>query len=222
MKISINKTEYEVPFDPNVITLGEYISYYEKYGKDLEAGLKKIFEKEYEDSDDRITELDNHLDLEAISWFSFWSNLDLSVIKDTPDGFVIINAYKTMRYLLRQEEEIQLPKIYSWRGEEWAIQDFKLNPASEMSFNEVITSKEVTMQLNKLGEGKIKSLVYLSAIFFRKVDEKFIDQMIYEDSERLALMYQLPLSYAMNISFFLRVCVYSWMKTFQSLEQEVA
>lgn len=214
MKVKINQKDYEIPFDPNLITLKDYIDYYNQYGNKLDAEVKEVLNATYENEEDKIIVLDNLFDKQALAWFSFWTKLDLLELANTPNAMPLINSFRTLKYLLRESEDaVELPKKFTWKGDLWQIQDFKVNPQSEMSFNEIITSKEVMRQMFELEGGKMLSLLYLSAIFFRKVGEPYIDSMIHENSERLKLMSELPLTYALNVSFFLNICVSFWKIT---------
>ena len=129
-----------------------------------------------------------------------------------------------MRYILKEsvEQVLELPLEIEWQGEIWSIQDFNVNPASEMSFNEIITSKEVMRQIMAVGKGRWDALPYLCAIFFRKKGEAFSDDLIYEGSDRMELMKQLPMEYALQVAFFLTNCVSFWSSTLVSSEEKEA
>jgi hypothetical protein len=222
MKIKINEREYEVPFDPNVITLDQYIAYYDKYGKDLDEELDKLRETKYDFEEDKYIAIDNHLDKEAISWFSFWTKVDLFEVKDMKSIIQLLTQYKVMKNLFHNEERESEEKLYEdiqWHGETWRIQDWKINPSNEMSFNEIITSKEIMRQIRKFGKGRWIALKYLCVVFLRKQNEKFIDQLVWENSERMNEIGSLPLSYALRVGFFLRNCVITLTRSFQYFHQ---
>lgn len=221
MEILINNNIYNIPFDPLVITLGEYIDYLNLYGKELTKKFENAIK--IEDLESRTIVLDNLLDEEAISWFSYWSKVDLLHAKSISGVRELLNLYRGLRYLISiNEENCDFSKEITWNGEIWEIQDFKINPASEMSFNEIVTSKEIQSQMHQLGANKFETLLYLSAIFFRKKGEAFKDEFVYENSERLNLMRELPLAYAMNVSLFLIVCANTYNQHLESLEKEAA
>jgi len=54
-----------------------------------------------------------------------------------------------------------------------------------------------------LGSGKWESMLRLCAIYLRKKGEEYKEEFLYEDSERLLLMQQLPMNIAMQVGFFL-------------------
>lgn len=209
MEVKINNRTHEIPFDPASITLDQYIDYYNMYGKDLDDQLLKIQESEWENDEEKDEAYDDLLDNEAISWFSYWTKLNLFEAKNTPDIFPILQEYRVMKKLFwdaEAEAEKKFSEVVEWRGFKWYVQDFKINPASKMCATEVVTSKEVMRQIKKFNQGKWIALKYLSIIFFRKENEKFEDEMIYEGSERMKLIGELPVNLAMRVGFFLSSC----------------
>lgn len=217
MQVTINDTAYEVPFDTAQITLGQFIEYQVEYGKDLDKKLKEILDKKYDQDADlqRTMELEDHLDLEALCWYSFWTKFDLIEAKNHPFITPLLEQYRVLRFLLKDENEIipEYPAEFEWKGEEWCISDFKINPANEMSFNEIITSKEVMRQVHAIGGSKWDAMIYLCAVYCRKKDEAFSDELIQEGSERMNELKSLPLRFALSVAFFLSVCVNTWLNT---------
>jgi hypothetical protein len=211
-QVKINNQEFEIPFDPMQIKLDEYIAYYDQYGRKIEEQLKDFQETEWENEEDKVIAYDDYIDNEAIAWFSFWTKIPLKNAKNTPDILPILEHYRIMRSLFwdaQKEAEDRYTEPINWLGEKWVIQDFKVNAVSKMNFNEVTTSKEVMRQVVKFESGKWVALKYLSNIFLRKENEPFTDELILEDSERLRLMGELPVGYAMRVGFFLSSCVSS-------------
>lgn len=227
MQLKINDTVHDVPFDLSIITLEQYLAYYNMYGRELDKHLEQLVAKEFDgDADDAALllqiDIESHLDKEAISWFSYWTKMDLFEVKDFPAIQPLLSEYRVLRFLLKESSEqvVDLPIDVEWNGEVWCIQDFKVNPASEMSFNEIITSKEVMRQIMAIGQCKWDSLPYLCAVFFRKKGEAFSDELIYEGSERMELIKQLPMVYALAVAFFLTSCVNILNNTLVSLEEK--
>lgn len=217
MQVTINHTAYDVPFDLTQITLGQFISYQSEYGKELDKKLKEILEKKYEvDADyQRELELEDHLDLEALCWYSYWTKHDLQEVKSQPFITPLLEQYRVLRYLLKDDDSIikEFPAVFEWQGEWWFISDFKVNPANEMSFNEIITSKEVMRQVHAIGGGRWDGLIYLCAVYCRKKGELFTDELIIDGSERIKELSELPLNYALSVAFFLSVCANIWLAT---------
>lgn len=221
MEITINNKTCEVPFDLMSISLSDFLKYYDEYGRDLDKAMVNLLEKKYEDEDPEINELqkiidlETHIDTEALAWFSFWTKSDLFEVRDEPFIIPVLQNYRLLRHLLKNEENNinEYPLEVTWKSEDWSIQNFIINPASEMSFNEIITSKETMRQIHAVGKRRWDALPYLCAIFFRKKNEAFSDELIQQGGERMELLKTLPLRYAFQIAFFLSCCVNTWKKT---------
>ncbi|MCZ2085368.1 MAG: hypothetical protein LC112_13960 [Flavobacteriales bacterium] len=201
MLLTINGTLHNVPSDISEVTVGKFAEYYDKYGRALDEELVAIFENQ---TDQDLLELDlqQHIDKEALSWYTFFTGYNFFESKDIELTDVLIQ-YRILRTLLKESEtkSRDFPHDADWMDAKWRIQDFRVQPGSTMTFNEVITSKEVVRQITKLGKGKWDALIYLCCIFFRKVDEPFADELT--SGERFKLIEQLPLNYAMSVAFFL-------------------
>lgn len=208
MLIHINGKDIDVPFDAKMITLDKYVQFNQNFGTELDKEFKDIVEKKV-GIEEKSALIDDHLDKEAIYWFSFWTGIKVSEAKKLPDMVKFINSYKTLRFMFKiaEDDASVFPYEFEWEGDTWSIQDFKVNAASEMSFNEIVTSKEVMRQTLDLSQGKWTAMPYLCAIFLRKKDEKFADSLIYENSERLNLFKRLPLQYALYVGFFINCSV---------------
>jgi hypothetical protein len=56
-------------------------------------------------------------------------------------------------------------------------------------------------------------MVKLCAIYFRKKGEPYSEEFLYEDSDRIKLMHELPMNYAMQVGFFLTSSLSFWINT---------
>lgn len=231
MDVIVNDITYDIPFDLSLITLGKFIEYHDLYGRDLDKQLTELLAKKYEGDEEEIElnrsiDIDIHMDNEGLAWFSFWTDHDLFDIRTHAAIPHMLELYRVMRFLLKEtmEDVYELPLSFEWQDEQWLIDDFKVNPSSEMDFNEIITAKEAMRQIYKVGKGKWDGLPYLCAIYLRKKDERFQDEFIHEDGERMTLFKELPLIHALQVAFFLSICVSIWSKTLVSLKspEEVA
>jgi hypothetical protein len=227
MQVTVNDMIHEVPFSWEKVTLGKFVEYYEKYGRDLDKQLTDLLDKKYEGDEQEIElfkamDIENHLDNEALAWYSFWTDADLFEARSQPAITPLLQQYRILRFLLKetQEKVYELPTVIEFANDKWAIMDFKINPASDMSFNEIITSKEAMRQIYKVGQGKWEALPYLCAVFFRIVDEPFEDEFVQEGSDRMELLKSLPLIHAMQVAFFLSICVSTWSKTLAYSKKE--
>ena len=215
MTIEVNGAPCHIPSDTSQITLGKFIEWQNQYGKALDEELLQIVTVETMDDVLLEFDIDQHIDKEARCWYSFWTGADFFALNTVKDVVPLIDQYKMIRTLLKssEQEARDIPAEFSFNGETWAIQDHKVDGKSRMTFNEVITSKEVMRQLVKLGQSRWESLIYLSAIFFRKVGEPYTDILIEEGGERMKLFQELPLSYALHVAFFLNSSVTIWLST---------
>lgn len=239
MTVTINETSHDVPFDFSTITLGKFLAYYEQYGRDLDKRLielqktdyKKLLEaKGFYDVQEEDIELhksmdiDTHIDEEALAWFSFWTGEALYQLKGDALVAPLLTHYRLFRHLTNvsvREPADDFPKIILWNEDQWAIQDFRIGPQSAMVFNEVITAKEIMRQVHAIGKGKWDALPYLCAVFFRKDGEVFSDALIEEGGERMELMQQLPMIYALQVAFFLSISVNIWSNTSVAFPEKV-
>lgn len=223
MQVTVNKKKFDVPFSLEDITLKKFIEYYNEYGRDLDKRLgalqKRDYKKMYGGQAElqKQIDLDNHLDNEAISWYSFWTGLPLKEAKGQAGVQALLTQYRILKYLLIEDEEKakNFPVDVEWNGETWSIQNYTVNAASNMTFNEIITSKEIMRQISSMELGKWDAMPYLCSVFFRKKGEAFTDKMVEENSERTALIMDLPMNHVLKVSFFLIFCAITWKNTSQ-------
>lgn len=228
MEVIINGAAHEVPFDPAAILLEDFIAYHKEYGKDLDIKLNEILDKIYtgeeeEQTAQRNLDLEDHLDTEGLCWYSFWTKFDLLESRQHPSIIPLLSQYRVLRHLLRNTEDVaadSFPVDIDWNGETWHIADFKINPTSEMSFNEIITSKEIMRQVHSIGAGKWEGMPYLCAVYLRRKGETFTDDLVQDGGERMGLFRKLPLNIAMTVAFFLNICVSIWSKALASFQDE--
>lgn len=196
MLININGTEHNVPSDVSQISLGKFVEWYDTHGRTLDEELTAIIET----SDEPDIDLSLHIDKEALSWYSFFTGFDFFKCEDIELTDILLQ-YRILRDLIKESENEsrEFPASIDWNEEKWAIQDYRVVPGSLMSFNEVITGKEVIRQISKIGKGKWEALAYLCCIYLRKENELYSDDLL----ERVELMNTLPLNHALSVAFFL-------------------
>jgi hypothetical protein len=219
LNIKINDVSHDVPSDVSQITLGKFVQWYEQYGRDLDEQLSAIFENS--PKDELELDLQFHMDKEALSWYSFFTGFDFFSCTDI-DLTDMLLQYRVLRSLLKDSENEcrEFPLEIDWLEEKWLIQDFRVNPGSTMSFNEIITSKEVVRQINQMGQGKWHSLIYLCCIYLRKENEAYSKELT--SGERLTLMETVPLNHALSVAFFLSSSISIYRNHLQSsIQMEV-
>jgi len=202
MIIRYKEREYTFPDTLADITIGQRIEFYDLYGKALDDKAIKIGKIQYQFQKD--SELSSwHLE-NAVCQFAFYTGLPLAELQRSADAISILKIYQEVIYpLLVQEREIEIRTEYEFAGEKWIIAPPELLPTSTMTFNEFLHGKEVVRQMNQVGNGKWHSLPYLCAIYLRKEGEPFQESLVADGSERMQLMYSLPLDIAIGVGFFL-------------------
>lgn len=227
MELTINNETKSVPFDLALISLSDFVRYNDQYGRDLDNKLTELLTEKYEGDEDeaelkKSMAFEDHLDNEALSWFTFWTGFDLFEVRNNDFIIPLLHQYRVLRFALKEslEESYNLPVEIEWEGDTWSIQNYVVDPSSQMDFNEIITSKEVMRQIQKLGKNKWDALPYLCGVFFRKKNESFRDEFVQDGSERQKLLATLPMSYAIQVAFFLDCCVNIWKSRFQSSENQ--
>ncbi len=68
-----------ISFSVAFLSLQRHIEYYDKYGAELDKQLEEIQGRVYGEDDElkKQIDLDNHIDNEALTWYSFWTNTDI-------------------------------------------------------------------------------------------------------------------------------------------------
>lgn len=220
MKFLFQNKTYNFPTSLSQITLKQKIDYENTYGKELDEKYKKIVGEDIinqavkngvtveqllkeENKLTPLMELDltEHVIETACKNFSFFSEISLDEVKNINID-QMLNVYYSCFHQLYNEDR-KLENRYLWKGEYWYIEKPELSHTSNTTFNEFITAKQIVKNSYELGEGKWESLPFLCAIFLRKEGESFNENMIIEGSERLKLMYELPLDIALGVAFFL-------------------
>lgn len=215
--IDIQGVEYSIPLLLHDITLGERIEYDRVYGNDLAAELKKI--AEMKDNIFRESEFSTYQMSLACKTLSFFGKIPLGIVENT-NIFQVLAIYDSLMKSYSEETnfadpERKIQNVFQWKDKDdiWALYAPELKQQSEITFGEIIDSKQVVLNLFEFGNGKWKSLLPLCCIYFRKIGEKYDAGFIIEGSERYELMKTLPLDYALEVAFFLSSSMTSLLLT---------
>ena len=202
MLIRFKDIEYTFPSSLADIKLSQRIEFYALHGKFLDEEASRI--NAIEDLFDKEAEQTQwYLDLAARS-LSFYTGIPYESIRSEISIIDLLEIYNTdISQLHQQESDIDLLPSYLWDGEEWFLAAPEVLPGGPFVFNEFLHSKEIVRQLNAVGKSKWDALPYLCAIYLRKKDEPFTEELVRDGSERLRLMQELPLSIAIAVGFFL-------------------
>jgi hypothetical protein len=204
IQLKINDQITNIPAELADITLGQFVAFWDKHGREFDKQLAVIEAEKWEDpflKEIAMLELENN---EAVAWYSYFTGYDFATIKGA-EADILLSQYRIIRENLAFSEmaAYKLPNTIHWKEAEWTIKDWKITPSSDFTFNELLTSKEITRQIYAIGKGKWEALPYLCAVFLRKENESFEDWMVEEGSERLAMMHELSMDYALQVAFFL-------------------
>ena len=218
MKFEVEGKKYNFPASLRDITLGQRIDFYNRFGKDHEKENERI--KDIEDEFEKNIESTALGIKMAVDSFSFFTDLDIELIKEKFDLNQILNVYYTSTQLINEQEKaVKLESEYVWNNELWYIEYPTVTAQSKFTFNEFITAKETIRQLKLVSESDFTALHYLACVFLRKKDEAFNDDFLNPQSERFKLMRELPMDIALGVGFFLTNSIQILLNS-QSLTKE--
>jgi hypothetical protein len=218
MEFNYNDKAYKYPNALSDITLGQRIDLQNSYGAQYEQRLKEA--AEIEDADERELEIADINVQYSIECFSFFTGIPLDDVKeffDVHQVVTVVNANKIV--LLGQEHDLKVINEYEFKGEKFVLSPPELTPQNKMTFNEFLTAKEITRQLQQLGKGKIDGLLYLCCVYLRRSNEPFSEDLMDPNGERMKLFRELPLDIAFAVGFFLTGSMNTYLKTLASLRQ---
>lgn len=205
MKFNLNNTEYKYPTTLAEITLRQRIAFY------------NLHEKQRVIPEDEVDAVEANV-LFALEQFAFYTGIPVDVVKQQLDLGQVLDVVTTSAAIMQEEEQqMQLESEYLFNNELWYIAAPDVTPGSKFTFNEFITSKQVVKQTQQLGLGNFEALPYLCAVYLRRADEQFTDELVDKRSE---MFMDLPLSIALAVGFFLSDTISSWQVTSQSLSPE--
>lgn len=221
MDVRYKDQVYTFPASLNAITLRQRIAFNEAHGKALDdmsktiAAIKDEFVRETEQTQ---WHLEN-----AARAFSFYTGIPFDEVRSEVGITDLLHVYNTdMQAMYKEETEVELKPVYNWKHEDWYLTIPELKPTDKMVLNEFIVSKEIVRALHDAGQGKWDTLPYLCAIYLRKKDEPFTEELVQEGSKRLALMQELPLDIAIAVGFFLTgtVNIYTTISQFSNQAEQ--
>lgn len=216
MEFNYKDKPFKYPNGLSQITLGQRIDLQNSYGQQYEQRLKDA--AEIEDDDERELEIADINVQYSIECFSFFTGIPLDDVKETFDVTQVINVVNANKVLLTGAEfDLKVLNEYEFNDEKFIISPPELTPQNKMTFNEFLTAKELTRQLQQLGKGKIDALLYLCCVYLRRPGETFNEDLLDPNGERMKLFRQLPLDVAFAVGFFLTGSMNTYIKTLASL-----
>ena len=218
MQITHNGKKYKIPASISEITLKQVIDFQSKYGNELEEFQKNV------DKDDELENFEISMDI-ACKSVSFFSGIPLDEIYKTDLNQIASIYFNIISPIFQSQEERELRDCYYFKDDLWTISSPELTYNNSMSFNEMILGKEITNDLQKFSIGRYDALHRLCAIYFRKVDvddkiEKFDEAFTQDDGDRMQMMLDLTMDIVLDVAFFLQSSMSTWIKHFQSSENQ--
>ena len=202
MRLTINDKEVIIPSSLSEITLGQRINFHNQYGKLLDQMLDSVLKME--DEFFKELELLQWQEEKMFQTVAFFAGCTPEALKTSKFIDEIHRIYLSSLAVLMEEEQTMQPKQeFVWKGETWTLAQPELKQSDKMTFGEFIDAKQIVKDMIELGRGKWEYMVRLCAIYLRKKDEPYDESFVYEDSDRLKLMHELPMDIAMQVGFFL-------------------
>lgn len=202
MQAIINDTPFTIPSSLAEFTLGQRIDFQDQVGNELDEIAKSI--SEMPEGIDKDLEIAEFMFEKCFRTFGFFTGIAPGVLKSSEfvDDIAAI-YYGSMQTLFGDEATIELQTEYFWKGEIWDLHPPELKQGSKMSFGEFLESKQMVKNLSEVGANKWEMMLPLAAIYLRRKDEAYQEDFIYDDSDRLKLMRDLPMDIALGVGFFL-------------------
>jgi hypothetical protein len=181
--ILIDGREYKLPAE---VTLGERIEYENTYGKELRENKE-------------IIDIEREVVLKTVSFFG---KIPVDVLENTQYEDVLVIYDEVLHFF---SDDIDFNAVHNvqrefvWNDEMWVLSEPELKQDSKILFGEFIDAKQSVQN----GEANMwTALLSLCSIFLRKKGEPY-DKNYAIEGPRMQLMKTLPLTYAIEVGFFL-------------------
>lgn len=215
MRLTINGNQVVIPSSLSEFSLGQRIEFQEEYGNDLDAWAQRILAME--DGIDKELEVTEFQFEKMFRTFAFFAGCTPEALKDSEFVDDIANIYYScLSVLFENEDKVELQQEYIWKGEAWVLHPPALKHGDKMTFGEFIDAKQIVKDLSDLGKSQWDKLLRLSAIYLRRPSEEYQEAFLYDNSERIELMKELPMDIAISVGFFLTGSMQLYMNHFRS------
>ncbi|GEN74093.1 hypothetical protein [Chryseobacterium lathyri] len=214
---------YSLPVTLNQVTVRQRIEFDAQYRSEIVQLQENVFRKDEEGNELDVDEMDVSLLNVSVAAMnlSFFTGIPMSEIDSEMSVDDVMNLYFSCFHQLYEEQEnIQLQEEYLFMDDFWKIETPVLSHESKITFNELITSKQVIKQMQELSAGKWDAIPILAAIYLKKEGEVFNESWLSPGSERLEMMYNLPMDIALAVAFFLQNSMDQFLKTSVYLQEE--
>ena len=219
MRIVLNDKEVIIPSALSEITLKQRIDFHNQYGRELDEMLTGILKME--DGVEKELEVGHYHFEKMFRTFAFFAGTTPDAIKESKFIDDIAAIYHAcLAQLFDDEGQVELKTEFAYKGELWELSAPEIKNGSKMSFGEFVDAKQMVKDMHELGKGKWESMLRLCAIFLRRKGEAFQEEFLFEDSERLKLMEDLPMDIAIQVGFFLTASLNFYLNTSQSFTNQ--
>lgn len=201
MDIKIDNIDVIVPDHVSNVTLRSRIDFDLQYGDELNERVKEIQSQKLSEESTKLLLNEVYID-RAQKSFAFFSGLDLEVVQRIMIGDVV------KLYEMHIASLVELPmkpsgvNTYLVNDQVFLLPEPVLTPNSPFTFNELITAKEISRNMNSCASEKLQAIAYLGVIFFRRMNDKFIEADLNEEENKLEFILDLPITTAMQIALF--------------------
>ncbi|WP_428067385.1 hypothetical protein [Chryseobacterium gambrini] len=216
MDFKFKGKKYRLPVTLNQITVRQKIEFDRLYRDQINEMYSKTFKLDDQGELEEMDEIEASLFKVnvAVMNISFFTGIPLQEVENEMSVDDVMNLYYSCIHQMYEEQEnIELQETYVFKDNLWFIEPPYLNNESKTTFNQLVTSKQVIKQMQELSAGKYEAIPYLAAIYLRKEDEEFQEDWLNDGSERLEMMYDLPMDIANAIAFFLQNSMGMYLKT---------
>lgn len=213
MRFILNGEEYNLPTDLTEITLKQRIDYQRLHGDLLDEMFKSISDMaEGPEKEIELTGFKTELMLRTVSFFT---GLDIEVLRESSFLKDIIRIYNSsVKVLFTQEDSLELETEFEWLGKIWHLYKPELENGDKMKCGQLADAKQRLKDMIKLGANQWESLKPLCVIYLLQEGEEYEESFLFEGSERLQLMDNLPMNIALQVGFFLLSTQNIWINTF--------
>lgn len=214
MRILVNDKEVVFPSSLSEYKLGQRIAFHKEHGDLLDKMLDSILAME----DEWLKELELvNFQLEKMyRTFAFFAGCTVEAAKEEKFINDVSNIYHScLSILFEEEKNMDLQRSFIWKDEEWEIAPPELKHGDKMKFGEFIDAKQTVKDMADLGMGKWESMLSVCAVYLRKKGEAYKQEFLYEGSERMEMMKDLPMNIAMQVGFFLNSILNFYLNTLQ-------
>lgn len=202
MTVFVNDKEITFPSSLADITLGQRIDFHTKHEVHLNEMAKVI--NDIKDPEEKHVEFVNFIYERLIRSVAYFGDISLKALRSGEFMHTVNHIYEAaLEPILFSIPEIEPLRSFMWNDEEWVLQDPELSQGSTITFGELIDGKQMIKDLSSVQAGHWECMLPICAIYLRKKGEKYSEQFLYEESDRLKLMRTLPMDIAVHVGFFL-------------------